>query len=273
MTANDTPENNLHKAVARIREAKKKGAQIVCLQELFRAPYFCQTNDDSFFDLAETVPGSTTDSLIKLAHELDVVIIASLFERSGKNFFNSAVVLDPDEGYLGKYRKLHIPNDLPNHYSELYYFKPGDLGTPVFKTKFGTIGVLICWDQWYPEPARELAAQGAQIIFYPTAIGWPREERAKDIGKNEFDAWVTIQRSHAIANGVFVAACNRTGQENHLQFWGGSFVADPLGVVLKQLPHDEEDILISKIDLKRVDEVRTDWPFLVCRRMISTFKP
>jgi N-carbamoylputrescine amidase len=272
MTSLADADTNLKKAIERIRDAKKQGAQIVCLQELFRSPYFCQTNDDRFFDLAEPIPGPGTDELVQVAKELDVVIVASLFEKSPDGYYNTACVLDPDGGFLGKYRKLHIPDDLANHYSELYYFKPGDLGAPVFKTKYGTIGVLVCWDQWYPEPARELASKGAEIIFYPTAIGWPRAERSKDIGKNEFDAWVTMQRSHAIANGVFVAACNRTGKEDNLQFWGGTFVSDPFGVVVKQASHDNEEIITTTIDLSRVSEVRRDWPFLTCRRMVPQFK-
>lgn len=267
MSMGQKPEDNLQKAVEKIRTAAKAGAKIISVSELFNGPYFCQTNDDKFFKLAEPVPGPTTKIFSDLSKELGVVLIGSVYEVEGTDYYNTAFVIDSDGKYLGKYRKLHIPDDLPNHYSELYYFKPGNLGTPVFKTKFGTIGVLVCWDQWFPEAARAMAEAGAQILFYPTAIGWPRAQRTEEIGPAEFEAWQTIQRSHAIANGVFVASCNRVGKENHLQFWGGSFICDPLGVTLATAGHDEETILSATLDLNRINEVRADWPFLACRRL------
>ncbi|QQR81808.1 MAG: carbon-nitrogen hydrolase [Deltaproteobacteria bacterium] len=267
MTCEVDPKNNLEKAVLKIREAAKAGAQIISLQELFRSQYFCQENNDQYFSLAEAIPGQTTEILGNVAKECGVVIVASLFEKtSDHQYFNTACVVDADGKFLGKYRKIHIPDDLPNYYSELYYFKPGDMGFPVFETKFAKIGVQVCWDQWYPEGSRSLALQGAEIIFYPTAIGWPDTQRDQEIGSSEFDAWTTIQRSHAIANGVFVAVTNRTGKENHLSFWGGSFVADPLGRVLKKSSHDQEEILIVECNLEKIPEVRQDWPFLKCRR-------
>ncbi|OGP07466.1 MAG: acyltransferase [Deltaproteobacteria bacterium GWA2_45_12] len=267
MSCSENVQENLNKALLKIKEAANLGAQIVCLSELFKSQYFCQTNDKKFFDLAEPIPSKTTDILSQTAKENKIVLVSSLYEvTKEKEYYNTAVVFDADGILLGKYRKNHIPDDLPNHYSELYYFKPGDLGYPVFHTKYGTIGVLVCWDQWYPEAARALANQGAQIIFYPTAIGWPRQEREQDIGKNEFSAWQTIQCSHAIANGVFVAACNRTGKEDHLDFWGGSFVCDPMGVLLKQASHHNEEILTQTVDLSRINKVRKDWPFLDYRR-------
>jgi len=275
----EDPRKNLDHAVQKIKQAAREGAQIVCLQELFCSKYFCQSNDDRFFSLAETIPGSSTEALSKVAKENKVVIVASFFERDEKNYFNTACVMDADGKFLGKYRKVHIPDDLPNHYSERYYFKPGDLGFPIFETRYAKIGVQVCWDQWYPEGARSLAMKGAEIIFYPTAIGWPvnppltltlsREGRGEDIeeiDRAEYDAWVTVQRGHAISNGVFVAATNRTGREDQLQFWGGSFVADPLGRILKQASHDQEENLIVECHLNRIQEVRKDWPFLKCRR-------
>jgi N-carbamoylputrescine amidase len=266
MTCFEEPAKNLDKAVSRIAEAAKSGAQIVCLQELFGSRYFCQANDKKFFSLAEAVPGPSTEVLAKAAKENKVAVVASLFEKDGKDFYNTACVLDADGKFLGKYRKVHIPDDLPNHYSELFYFKHGNLGYPVFQTKFAKIGVQVCWDQWFPEGARSLALQGAEIIFYPTAIGWPNKQREEEIGEAEFDAWITVQRGHAIANTTFVAVANRTGLEDHLQFWGGSFIADPLGRVLKGGSHDKEEILIASLPLGRIDEVRQDWPFLTCRR-------
>lgn len=270
MSCTENPQDNLKKAIQKIAEAASKGAQIVCLQELFASRYFCQTNDKKFFDLAEPIPGPSTQVLEKIAREKGVVVVSSLFEKSPEGkFYNTAVVFDADGSMAGKYRKVHIPDDLPNFYSELFYFQPGDLGIKPFDTRFGKIGVLVCWDQWYPEAARSLALQGAQIIFYPTAIGWPRKEREADLGKTEFDAWTTIQRSHAIANTVYVAACNRTGKEDNLQFWGGSFVADPFGKILQQAGHDEETIVFMDCELSRINQFRKDWPFLTCRRMDS----
>ncbi|MBI2340640.1 MAG: carbon-nitrogen hydrolase [Deltaproteobacteria bacterium] len=267
MTHVETSAQNLEKAIGRIREAAGQGARIVSVSELFLSKYFCQTNDRRFFSLAETIPGPNTGAFSKLAKELGIVIVGSFFEKDGKDHYNTAVVFDADGSVLGKYRKLHIPDDPGHHYSELFYFKPGNLGLPVFKTHYGTIGVSVCWDQWYPENARVLAEKGAQIIFYPTAIGWPVSEKGKDVAKTEFDAWVTIQRSHAIANGVFIAAANRTGLEQNLDFWGGSFVSDPFGKVLQQAGHDREEIILSACDLSRIQEVRESWPFLDCRRM------
>lgn len=268
---------NLKKGVEKIREAKKRGAQIVSLSELFLFPYFCQVNDDRFFSLAEAVPGPTTEVLSRLAQELEVVIVASIFEKAEKKYFNTAVVIDTDGKLVGKYRKIHIPDDLANHYSEMYYFTPGDLGIKPFSTRFGKIGVLVCWDQWYPEAARSLALQGAEILFYPTAIGWQVHQKlatsdqrpATNIGQKEFDAWMTIQRSHAIANGIFVASVNRIGLEQNIDFWGGSFVADPYGTFISRASHDKEEILLADINLSQIQEYRKDWPFLNCRRTDS----
>ena len=266
MRCEEDPRKNLDHALTRIAEIAKNGAQIICLQELFRSRYFCQTNDRRFFELAEPIPGPTTEALSRIAKERKIVIVASVFEREKDNYFNTACVLDAGGRFLGKYRKVHIPDDLPNHYSEMFYFMPGDLGFPIFDTRYAKIGVLVCWDQWFPEGARSLALKGAEIIFYPTAIGWPRKEREQEIGSAEFDAWMTVQRGHAISNTTFIAATNRTGLEDHLDFWGGSFVADPLGRVLKQASHDKEEDLVVSCDLGLISEVRKDWPFLTCRR-------
>ncbi|MFO1462819.1 MAG: carbon-nitrogen hydrolase [bacterium] len=265
MSCAEAPALNIEKAIEQIRAAARDGAQIVCLQELFPSRYFCQVNDPKFFELAEAVPGPTSERLGQVAKELGVVIVASLFERDGKDYYNTACVLDADGRFLGKYRKVHIPDDPRNYYSELYYFKPGNLGIKPFATRFAKIGVQVCWDQWFPEGARSLALQGADILFYPTAIGW-QVVGQEELGKAEYDAWVTVQRGHAISNTVFVAATNRTGREDHLNFWGGSFVADPLGRVLKRASHDREENLIVPVDLKAIAEVRKDWPFLTCRR-------
>lgn len=268
MTCEADAQKNLEKAEARVREAAQGGAQIVCLQELFTSLYFCQENDPKYFALAELVPGPSTERLGKLARELGVVIVASLFEKDGEQYFNTACVLDADGSFLGKYRKVHIPDDPHNFYSEYFYFKPGDLGFKPFATRFAKIGVQVCWDQWFPEGARSLALQGAEILFYPTAIGW-QVAGNPELGQAEYDAWTTVQRGHAISNTVFVAATNRTGRENHLNFWGGSFVADPLGRILKKASHENEEILIVEIPLGRIEEVRKDWPFLTCRRADS----
>ncbi len=257
---------NLGRTLDKMREAAQKGAQIISTQELFLSPYFCQTNNKRFFELAEAVPGPTSDAFSKIARELGVVIVASLFEKDGNDYYNTACVLDADGKFLGKYRKMHIPDDLSNYYSEMFYFKPGNLGFPIFKTRFGTIGVQVCWDQWYPEGARSLALQGAEIIFYPTAIGWPLAQREQEIGSAEYDAWLTIQRGHSIANTVFVAATNRIGTEDHLNFWGASFVSDPLGRVLAKASHNKEEILYATCDFSEIEKVRKDWPFLSCRR-------
>lgn len=260
------PPQNLDSVFKKIAEAKKRKVQIVCLSELFLSPYFCQTNDDRHFALAEPVPGPTTDALSQVAKKEGMVVVGSIYEREGTDCYNTAVVLDADGEYLGKYRKLHIPDDLEHHYSEKYYFKPGNLGVPVFQTKFGRISVLVCWDQWYPEAARIAASKGAQILFYPTAIGWQLSEKGNDVGNTEFDAWVTIQRSHAIANGIFVASANRVGLEQKIDFWGGSFVCDPFGKIIKQASHDREEMLIVPCDLSQIEETRNVWPFLEYRR-------
>ncbi|MGE5688800.1 MAG: carbon-nitrogen hydrolase [Gemmatimonadota bacterium] len=262
------PAENLRKAIAGVREARARGAEIVCLEELFRSPYFCQTEDHGHFALAEPVPGPTTEVLSKLAAELGVVIIASLFERRAEGLYhNTAAIIDADGRYLGKYRKMHIPDD-PQYY-EKFYFTPGDLGFMAWDTTFGRIGVLVCWDQWYPEAARLTALAGAQILFYPTAIGWLPAEKAEH-GAQQQAAWEAIQRSHAIANGVYVCAVNRVGHEGPagggIEFWGGSFVADPGGRILAKAGQGEE-VLVAACDLGKVDATRTHWPFLRDRRI------
>ncbi|MBM4188115.1 MAG: carbon-nitrogen hydrolase [Gemmatimonadetes bacterium] len=268
MACGPDPKANLAKAIERIREAAARGAQIVCLQELFLGPYFCQTEDHRFFAMAEAVPGPTTTVLGELARELGVVIIASVFERRAQGLYhNTAAILDADGRYLGKYRKMHIPDD--PQFLEKFYFTPGDLGFRAWQTAFGKIGVLVCWDQWYPEGARLTALAGAELLFYPTAIGWLPPEKA-EYGERQQAAWETIQRSHAVANGVFVAAVNRVGFEpstsGGIEFWGGSFVADPNGRVLAKGGQGEETLIVS-CDLGQVDEVRTHWPFLRDRRI------
>jgi N-carbamoylputrescine amidase len=262
------PDENLRRAIAGVRGAKAKGAQIVCLPELFRSQYFCQTEDHRHFELAEPVPGPSTGALATVAAELGVVIIASLFEHRAEGLYhNTAAIIDADGRYLGKYRKMHIPDD-PQYY-EKFYFAPGDLGFRAWDTRFGRIGVLVCWDQWYPEAARLTALSGAQILFYPTAIGWLPAEKAEH-GAQQQAAWETIQRSHAIANGVYVCAVNRVGHEGDpatgLDFWGSSFVADPGGRVLARAG-EEEEVLLATCDLTKVDASRTHWPFLRDRRI------
>jgi len=274
MSCSLDPRQNFDKAEARIEEAAKQGAQIICLQELFRSQYFCREENADLFELAEPIPGPSTESLSKLARSLNVVIIGSLFERRAAGIYhNTAVVLDAGGAPLGKYRKMHIPDD-PLYY-EKFYFTPGDLGFPNFDTRFGRIGVLVCWDQWYPEGARLSSLGGANILFYPTAIGWHPSEK-QQVGAAQLDAWRTIQRSHAIANGVFVAAVNRLGfegtPESGLEFWGHSFVCDPFGQVLAEASADREEILVVECDLKRVEEVRRNWPFLRDRR-IDAYSP
>jgi N-carbamoylputrescine amidase len=268
MTAD--PEENFARAIGRIRDAAARGAQVICLPELFRSPYFCQTENHDFFKLAEPMPGPSTERLGKLAGELGVVIVASLFEKRAEGLYhNTTAILDADGSYLGKYRKMHIPDD-PNYY-EKFYFTPGDLGYRSWDTKFGKAGVLICWDQWYPEAARLTALTGAQILFYPTAIGWLVPEKA-EYGAAQQASWETIQRSHAIANGVFVAAVNRVGIENGpnegIEFWGGSFVCAPNGEILAKAGTGEETLLVP-IDTRKVDVARTHWPFLRDRRVDS----
>jgi N-carbamoylputrescine amidase len=274
MSCSLDPRENLAKAEARIQEAAKRGAQIICLQELFRSQYFCREENADLFELAEAVPGPSTEALSKLARSLNVVIIGSFFEqRAAGIYHNTAAVIDAGGSLLGKYRKMHIPDD-PLYY-EKFYFTPGDLGFPNFDTKFARVGVLVCWDQWYPEGARLSSLGGANILFYPTAIGWHPSEK-QEFGAAQLDAWRTIQRSHAIANGVFVAAVNRVGfegsLESGLEFWGHSFVCDPFGQILAEASADKEEILIVECDPKRVEEVRRNWPFLRDRR-IDAYSP
>jgi N-carbamoylputrescine amidase len=274
-------EANLHKAAALVREAARAGANIVCLPELFRAQYFCQREDHALFDTAESIPGPSTDVLSRVAAEEKVVIIASLFERRAPGLYhNTAAILDSDGSLAGKYRKMHIPDD-PLYY-EKFYFTPGDLGFMTQQTSQGPIGTLVCWDQWYPEAARLTALSGAEVIFYPTAIGWHPSEKA-EFGEAQYSAWQTMQRAHAIANGVFVGAVNRVGHEHGdvihngvdmkgsagagLEFWGGSFIADPFGRILAQASHDREEILLAEIDPKLLEDTRRNWPFLRDRRI------
>ena len=269
MTCTASKEENLRKAIEKTREAAAKGAQIVCLQELFTSLYFCDEENYDNFYLAETIPGPSTDSLGDLAKELGVVIIASLFEKRAQGLYhNTTAVLDADGAYLGKYRKMHIPDD-PAYY-EKFYFTPGDLGYKIFKTKFATIGVLICWDQWYPEAARITALMGAEILFYPTAIGWATSQD-EATNTEQYNAWQTIQRSHSVANGVHVVSVNRVGfeQDGAMKFWGGSFVSNPFGSILYQGSHDQEEVHVQALDLKKTDEYRTHWPFLRDRRIDS----
>jgi len=260
---------NLAKAEQNIREASEQGAQIVCLQELFRSQYFCREENAALFELAEPIPGPSTDSLGKLARDLKVVIIASLFERRAAGLYhNTAAILDADGSVLGVYRKMHIPDD-PLYY-EKFYFAPGDTGFLNFNTPYARISTLVCWDQWYPEGARLASMGGAEILFYPTAIGWHPSEKAQ-YGKAQLEAWQTIQKAHSIANGIYVAAVNRVGFEgpadNGLEFWGSSFVSDPFGQVIAQASQDKEEILVVECDPKRSEEVRRNWPFLRDRRI------
>jgi N-carbamoylputrescine amidase len=268
----------LEKATQRVREAGRNGAQIVCLPELFRTQYFCQREDPALFDLAETIPGPTTEMISKTAKETKAVVVASIFEKRARGLYhNTAVLIGSDGEIKGLYRKMHIPDD-PLYY-EKYYFTPGDLGFKAFDTEVGRIGTLVCWDQWYPEGARLTALQGAQILFYPTAIGWHPAEKEK-YGAAQHDAWRTIQRAHAIANGVFVAVANRVGYETGnirgnkakgagLEFWGGSFLADPFGRVLAEASHNREEILCAEVNMNEIEEVRRNWPFLRDRRIDS----
>ena len=270
MSCTADKQQNLQKAIVKVREAAQKGAQIVCLQELFTSLYFCDVEDHDNFQLAEAIPGPSTDELSKVAAELGVVIIASLFEKRAQGLYhNTTAVLDADGAYLGKYRKMHIPDD-PGFY-EKFYFTPGDLGYKVFKTKFATIGVLICWDQWYPEAARITALMGAEILFYPTAIGWATtQDEATNV--EQYNAWQTIQRSHAVANGVHVVSVNRVGEEAGVKFWGGSFFANPFGALIHQTSTDDEEVVVQELDLGKTDFYRTHWPFLRDRR-IDSYQP
>ena len=270
MTSGADPDQNLAKALNRIRQAAAKRAQIVSLGELFRSRYFCQTEDARNFKLAEPIPGPTTEALQNTARELEIVIVASIFEkRSAGIYHNSGVVIDADGSIAGQYRKMHIPDD-PLYY-EKFYFTPGDLGFPSFQTRYARIAVLVCWDQWFPEGARLAALSGAQIIFYPTAIGWiPKEPRA--VAEQQRNAWELIQRSHAVANGVFVAVTNRVGREGKINFWGNSFVAGPFGEIVARASGDKEQTLIASCDLRKIEDIRQSWPFLRDRR-IDAYAP
>lgn len=272
MSCTSSKEENLQKAIDKARDAAAKGAQIVCFQELFTSLYFCNEENHDNFSLAETIPGTSTNILSVLAKELGVVIIASLFEKRAQGLYhNTTVVMDADGTNLGKYRKMHIPDD-PSFY-EKFYFTPGDLGYKVFKTKFATIGILICWDQWYPEAARITALMGAEILFYPTAIGWATsQDEATNI--EQHNAWQTIQRSHAVANAVHVVSVNRVGmeQDGAMKFWGGSFVSNPFGTVLYEASVDKEELHIEELDLSETNRYRTHWPFLRDRR-IDSYQP
>ena len=263
---------NIKKAITKIHEAAAKGAQIICLQELFSSLYFCDVEDYDNFKLAEPIPGPTTNTLKAVAKELGVVIIASLFEKRAQGLYhNTTAVIDADGEYLDKYRKMHIPDDPA--YFEKFYFTPGDMGYKVFKTRFATLGVLICWDQWYPEAARITSLMGAEILFYPTAIGWATSQD-EETNKEQYNAWQTIQRSHAIANGIHVVSVNRVGfeQEGKMKFWGGSFVANPFGTLIVQASHDKEEVLVQELELDTTDRYRTHWPFMRDRR-IDSYQP
>ena len=271
MSCSPDPRENLEKAAKRVGEAGKAGADLVCLPELFGSQYFCQREDPARFDLAEPVPGPTTERLGQAARQAGVAVVAPLFERRAPGLYhNSAAILDADGKIAGLYRKMHIPDD-PAYY-EKFYFTPGDLGFPAFDTKPGRVATLICWDQWYPEGARMAALQGASVLFYPTAIGWHPPEKAGN-GPAQLDAWMTVQRGHAIANGLYVAAVNRVGHEQPdgggagLEFWGNSFVADPQGILVARGSADREEILVAEIDPARIEDVRRNWPFLRDRRI------
>jgi len=272
MAMSADPDANLKQAVAKVSEAAAAGARLVCLPELFRSQYFAQREDPALFDLAEPVPGPSTEALGKAAKQAGVVVIVPVFERRAAGLYhNSAAVIDADGRVLGIYRKMHIPDD-PAYY-EKFYFTPGDLGFRAFDTRVGRIGTLVCWDQWYPEGARLTALQGANVLLYPTAIGWHPKEKATH-GAQQLDAWRTIQRSHAIANGCYVAAVNRVGHErpagtegDGIEFWGSSFLADPFGAIVAEAPKDREAIVLGEIDLGRIEEVRRGWPFLRDRRI------
>jgi len=278
MSASSDPDKNLQRAIDKIHQAAARGAQVICLPELFQTQYFCQREDSALFDLAEPVPGPTTNKLSAVAKQLGIVLIASIFERRAAGVYhNTATIFDADGTLRGLYRKMHIPDD-PLYY-EKFYFTPGDLGFRAFDTAVGRVGTLVCWDQWYPEGARLTALQGAHVLFYPTAIGWHPAEKA-EFGQVQHDAWRTVQRAHAIANGVYVAVVNRVGHETGdirgnaapgagLEFWGGSFLCDPFGRVLAEGSHDKEEILTGEVDLRSLEEVRRNWPFLRDRRIDS----
>ena len=278
MSATPDPDKNLQRAVEKLHQASAQGAQIVCLPELFRTQYFCQREDAALFDLAEPIPGPTTGRLAEAAKDLRIVVVGSVFEKRAAGVcHNTAVMIDADGSLRGVYRKMHIPDD-PLYY-EKYYFTPGDLGYKAFDTHFGRVGTLVCWDQWYPEGARLTALQGAQVLFYPTAIGWHPDEK-EQYGTAQYEAWQTIQRAHAIANGLYVCAVNRVGHEHGdirgnkapgkgLEFWGGSFIADPFGRVIAEASHEKEEILIGEVDSRVIEDTRRNWPFLRDRRIDS----
>ena len=278
MSATPDPDKNLQRAVDRLHQASAKGAQIVCLPELFRTQYFCQREDTALFDLAEPIPGPTSMRLAEVAKQLRIVVVGSVFEKRAPGVYhNTAVMIDADGSLRGIYRKMHIPDD-PLYY-EKYYFTPGDLGFKAFDTQVGRVGTLVCWDQWYPEGARLTALQGAQVLFYPTAIGWHPDEK-EQYGAAQYEAWQTIQRAHAIANGLYVCAVNRVGHEDGdirgnkasgkgLEFWGGSFIADPFGRVIAKASHEKEEILIGEVDARLIEDTRRNWPFLRDRRIDS----
>jgi len=273
LSMNSNPEENMKNAVSWINKAAKEGAEVICLPELFRSQYFCQEENTKYFSLAETIPGPTTDTLSSEAKKNNIVIIAPVFERRAAGVYhNSLVLIDASGEISGLYRKMHIPDD-PAYY-EKYYFTPGDLGYKSFNTEYGKIGTLICWDQWYPEGARLTALKGASILFYPTAIGWHPHEK-EEHGAVQLESWRTIQRGHAIANGVYVAAVNRVGLEKlsedsaGIQFWGSSFISDPQGIIIAQASENKEEVILGEIDLERIDYVRHNWPFLRDRRIDS----
>ena len=271
MAMEKDPVINLKKAVTWIEKASKQGAKVICLPELFRSQYFCQEEDIKYFELAETIHGPSTKTMCNIAAKNKVVIIVPIFEKRTKGVYhNTAVVIDADGKVSGIYRKMHIPDD--PYYYEKFYFTPGDLGFKSFKTKYGNIGTLICWDQWYPEGARLTALNGADILFYPTAIGWHPSEK-REHGKAQFESWQTVQRGHAIANGVYLVAANRVGLEKQIEnsdgieFWGSSFISDPQGVIIAQASTGKEEILLAEVDTSRIEYIRTNWPFLRDRRI------
>ncbi len=272
MTLTPDPDENVQKAVELVERAARDGARLACLPELFRSQYFCQSEDVRSFDLAETIPGPSTEAMAAVAKERKITIIVPVFERRAAGLYhNSVAVVGPDGNVAGLYRKMHIPDD-PGYY-EKFYFAPGDLGYRVFDTEVGLVGTLICWDQWYPEAARITALRGAGVIFYPTAIGWHPREKA-ELGESQRDAWITVQRGHAIANGLYVAAVNRAGLERPtggegIEFWGSTFLCDPFGVVVAKAKTSGEEIVLGQVDLSRIEEVRRGWPFLRDRRIDS----
>ena len=265
MSCHEDKDENLRKAIAYLDEAAGQGANIICLQELFDSLYFCQTEDHAQFSLAQPIPGRATETLASVAARTGTVIVAGLFEqRSAGLYHNSAVVIDADGRLLGTYRKMHIPDD--PHYFEKFYFTPGDTGFKSFATRYGNLGVCICWDQWFPEAARLTAMRGAQILLFPTAIGWLADDK-QEFGESQLSAWTTMMRSHAIANGIYVAATNRVGTEGHIEFWGNSFVADPYGNQVAVAGQDDDQILFADCDFSLINTARTHWPFLRDRRI------